>query len=199
MGPDHTAVSFPLAELGVLRLGDEELEQARELMGRAVEIRERAMGRDHPDMLWLLRSYAALHVAEGDVEGAVELYRRALSIAEHSYGPDHIDVARNLSSVAYYMDYTDLDAKRELFERSLAIRQKTFGPRHLFVAATYYNLGCLAAVGGDRDRALEWIQEALDCGWSWDGVFEDNDLDSLRGDPEFEAMLDEIRRRLAAG
>ena len=42
------------------------------------------------------------------------------------------------------------------------------------------------------------LATALDCdGWVWRGILDDSDLDSLRGDPEFEAMMDEVRRRLA--
>jgi hypothetical protein len=36
----------------------------------------------------------------------------------------------------------------------------------------------------------------IDTGWSWYGAESDANLESLRGDPEFEAIMDEIKRRV---
>ncbi len=33
-------------------------------------------------------------------------------------------------------------------------------------------------------------------GWANHRIFEDDDFDSLKGDPEFEAILEEVRSRL---
>jgi hypothetical protein len=63
--------------------------------------------------------------------------------------------------------------------------------QHPESAALHYNLACLEAVGGNRERALELLRVAVGeraeaRGWARG----DDDLDSLRGDPEFEALVE---------
>jgi len=43
---------------------------------------------------------------------------------------------------------------------------------------------------------LGYFRLALETGWSWHGVDTDTDLESLRGDPEFEALMEKYRRRV---
>jgi non-specific serine/threonine protein kinase/serine/threonine-protein kinase len=61
-----------------------------------------------------------------------------------------------------------------------------------------YNLGCLAALRGDRKLALDWLGQAVGHGWRGaDGMAEDSDLKSLRGDPRFEALVARTREDAA--
>jgi len=87
----------------------------------------------------------------------------------------------------------------ELSERSLEIQIRALGAKARRLSVAYFNLGCIDALEGNRRGALGYLQMALDTGWSWRGFETDTDLDSLHGDPEFEAMADENRRRIAAG
>jgi serine/threonine protein kinase/tetratricopeptide (TPR) repeat protein len=196
LGPDHNAVSFPLTELGRLHMLDEEYDEAKALFERALEIRVQALGPDHPDVQWVLRPYASLHRRAGDPETALNMLERGLEIAERAYGPDHPEVARVLSAIAYNISRDDLDRARRLDERVLKTRLRVFGPDHRWTGTAYYNLGCLSALAGDRDEALEMFRKALETDWSWDGVLDDPDLDSLRGDPEFEPIYDELVARI---
>ncbi len=52
-----------------------------------------------------------------------------------------------------------------------------------------YHLACFYALAGDRDAAIDHLRRSLALGY-WDGmILADPDLDALRGDPEFEALL----------
>jgi TolB-like protein/cytochrome c-type biogenesis protein CcmH/NrfG len=60
--------------------------------------------------------------------------------------------------------------------------------------STAYNVACAYAVLGDRERAIELIARAVrdgrgNLGW----IENDPDLDSLRGDPRFEAIVERLR------
>ena len=62
--------------------------------------------------------------------------------------------------------------------------------RHPASGSLYYNLACLEAVQGETDRALASLGEAIRlrpaaAGWARD----DEDLASLRDDPEFLALV----------
>lgn len=166
---------------------------------RAMEIRENALGVDHPDLVWVLRPYAHLLRDLGEEAAARRMFERNITIAELAYGPDHIETAIALSGLGYH-EYAlgDMARARELNERSLEIQVRALGARARRLGAAYYNLACIDALEGDRRGALGHLQLALDTGWSWYGVESDSDLDSLRGDPEFEAMAGEIKRRVEA-
>jgi hypothetical protein len=86
---------------------------------------------------------------------------------------------------------------RRLIRASIDMAGKAAGPRHRYVRRGYYNLACLSAKAGERDRALDRLREALDHGFAWGIIFDDPDLAGLRGDPMFEAMVAEVRRRIA--
>jgi Cupin domain len=60
---------------------------------------------------------------------------------------------------------------------------------HPDAPALHYNLACIAALGGDRERALRSLRTAIEhrpetAQWAR----QDEDLESLRGDPEFAAL-----------
>ena len=81
---------------------------------------------------------------------------------------------------------------RELGERALRLRPDEFG--------TAYNLACGFAVLGERDDALEMLQRAVrfgrgNLGW----IAQDADLDALRADPRFEALVAGLGKAPAAG
>ena len=59
-----------------------------------------------------------------------------------------------------------------------------------------YNLACFWAQAGDPERALEYLRWTNDNGWAIAWLADDPDLASLHGDPEFEAIVADIRRRI---
>lgn len=78
--------------------------------------------------------------------------------------------------------HSDPDRAREILAAGLAAHPES--------GALYYNLGCLEAVNGNRDGALASLRRAIElrpdvAKWT----HEDTDLESLRHDPEFEALV----------
>jgi len=56
-----------------------------------------------------------------------------------------------------------------------------------------YNAGCIYALMGRTNRALDCLERAAEAGLRQLGWFEnDNNLDSLRGNPRFESLLDRL-------
>ena len=57
------------------------------------------------------------------------------------------------------------------------------------------------AIQAKREKALAMLRHAIDEGWRslwWYYLERDPNLDSLHGDPEFQAMLEELRAEMAA-
>lgn len=84
------------------------------------------------------------------------------------------------------------DAQRAITygERALVARPDDF--------STAYNVACAYAVLGDRDRAIELLDRAVrdgrgNLGW----IENDPDLDALRGDPRFAAIVGRLRAAAA--
>ncbi len=200
LGPESNAVSMSLTRLAVAKKADGDLEAARDMFQRALEIRENAMGVDHPDLVWLLLPYAHLLRDLGEEPAARRMFERNIAVAEKWYGSRHMETAVALAGLAYH-EYAvgNVGEAHELMERSLETQIRVVGAQARRLGITYYNLACINAIEGHRGDALANLQLALDTGWSWGGFETDTDLDSLRGDPEFETMAEEIRRRLDAG
>jgi adenylate cyclase len=54
-----------------------------------------------------------------------------------------------------------------------------------------YNVGCVYSLAGELDRALSCLEKAVDSGSSYvDWLRQDSDLDPLREQPRFEALLE---------
>jgi TolB-like protein/Tfp pilus assembly protein PilF len=69
-----------------------------------------------------------------------------------------------------------------LVERALELEPEDFG--------VLYNSACTYALAGDADRALELLERALRTGGGYRSWIEhDSDLEALRRDPRFEAIL----------
>ena len=72
------------------------------------------------------------------------------------------------------------------------IQKRVLGPEHPDTAAILYNLSCLEARRGDKERAFALLSQAVDHGLPVRGdlaIDKDPDLASLQGDPRFAALV----------
>jgi beta-lactamase regulating signal transducer with metallopeptidase domain/tetratricopeptide (TPR) repeat protein len=64
------------------------------------------------------------------------------------------------------------------------------------VEAATYNIACGYALKGDRDRAFEWLEKAMDSGFELAHYMDkDDDLDGLRSDPRFTQLRKAARAK----
>jgi adenylate cyclase len=79
----------------------------------------------------------------------------------------------------------ELDKGLEMAERALGPDEKE--------PVVLYNVACFFAMKGDSDRALELLDRAVQNGWGDRAWLEtDSDLDALREDERFKALLEKI-------
>ena len=71
------------------------------------------------------------------------------------------------------------------------------GDDHPDTLWSFYNVACSAALQGNREKALDSLRRAMDNGFTdADWMMKDSELVSLHGDPEFEAIVAEIKKRV---
>ncbi|HEU0175963.1 MAG TPA: tetratricopeptide repeat protein [Blastocatellia bacterium] len=72
--------------------------------------------------------------------------------------------------------------------------------RESIIKESAYNRACFEAICGSVDEALAWLKTALEkreISVEW--AERDQDFDSLRGDPRFAGLIEEMKARFAAG
>jgi len=110
-----------------------------------------------------------------------------------------VDVARIVEAFGFHhYQKGEYDEALRWYRRALGIREKIFGAGHVATGWNLYDQACILALAGDPSAALTTLRRALDCGWASGRIFEDDDLDSLHDDPEFAAILEEVRGRIDA-
>ena len=73
--------------------------------------------------------------------------------------------------------------------------RKVLGEDHMYSQHVRCNPARLSALRGESERAVAYLREALEHGYEQEAIITDPDLASLHGDPEFEAIVAEVRRR----
>ena len=79
--------------------------------------------------------------------------------------------------------------KRGNIEQALALTKKAYekAPNNCIIL---YNMACFNTLAGNRDEGLDWLGKAVKAGfYAPRKISGDMDLDSLRGDPRYEAAL----------
>jgi tetratricopeptide (TPR) repeat protein len=95
-----------------------------------------------------------------------------------------------------YTKQRNYEQAAALLGEALDARLRVLGGDHLHVGYSHYNLGCLSASLGKRGEALDHLRNAVSLGWAERDILTDTTLDSLRGDPEFEAVVAEVKKRV---
>ncbi|MCX4241220.1 serine/threonine-protein kinase [Paraliomyxa miuraensis] len=145
----------------VLRVGGT-YDDARELLERALAIRERELGQEHYLAAASLEQLAIVHEMMGAFDDALKLYQRVLTIRTKELGPDHPDVANTLGNLAdVHREVGDHDEAESLYRRGLDITTRALGAEHPKVAKYLGNLGVTAKARGAHAEALTLFERAL--------------------------------------
>ena len=148
-------------------------QRAAEMFGKAAEADpEDYENPSRASQVWL---------ESGDTERGMAAARRAVANAERHL-QDYPDNPRPLYlGASALMNLGETERAYEWAERALELAP-TDGP-------TRYNLACVYALAGDKDRAFECLENSI-TSRSW--IENDPELASLRDDPRFQAILDRL-------
>ncbi len=154
-----------------------EFEKAAAMYLKAMEVNPA----DYQAPIFLAQAYASLGRKQDEMKArlaSLDLVERHLEMNPHDTRALYVG-ATQLSNVG------EVEKGLELAERALGQDEKE--------PVVLYNVACYFATQGDIDRSLELLTRAVEQGWGDRAWLEtDSDLDSLRADHRFTALLEGI-------
>ncbi len=191
LGPDNSDTAKSLYNLASLNRIAGHPDRALPLYERALELQRGNLGPDHPDVAAMLNTMADLKAFTGDFAEARRYYESALDIRERVLGPNHRKTGWSLITFALACAR---EGKHEESERLRARALEIFERNdYLDHPTVLYYEACHAALGGRRARALALLRRVSVIPGFLGKIFSDPNLESLHGDPEFEAIVAEVR------
>ena len=193
LGPEHPGTLTSMGNLANDYQYEGKHAEAEALGVQAVEIMKRVLGPEHPRTLNSMNNLTWVYESEGKYAQAEALDGQILEIRRRVLGPEHPDTLSSMGALAVdYGDQGKYAQAEALHTKILEIRRRVLGPEHRDTAESLYNLGCLAARRGDKDRAIALLSQSVDHGlvpYTDLGMEKDADLASLHHDPRFVALV----------
>ena len=138
------------------------LDEAKVMLHRALQGKEKALGPNHTDTLRAVDDLADLLDQQGKLEEAQAMWDRALRGREKTLGPDHTDTLRTVYDLASLLeDQGKLDEAQAMYDRALRGYEKVLGPDHTSTLGTVANLAALLSDQGKFDEAKVMFDRVL--------------------------------------
>jgi non-specific serine/threonine protein kinase/serine/threonine-protein kinase len=195
LGADHPATLNSRMNLAAVYSAQGRYDEAEPLFLETIESQERIFGADHRETVVSKTNLAIQYHLQRRYDEAEPLYLEALEARKRVSGNDHLETLIVMDFLGgLYTRLGRLDEAENLLQEVLNRRRRVLTKDHPHFGFSFYNLGCLAAVRRQRATALGFLRKAVNLGWSERYILDDPSLESLRGDPEFEAILVEVKK-----
>lgn len=161
--PNTSDLASLLSDFGALRWRQGDLEGARPLLERALQIDEAVFGSGSLELAARRNNLAILTWQLGDLPRAQELFERALANKEKLEGQDHPDMVALLNNLGILLREQGEAAEGEaLHRRALEIGGRVLGERHPELASVWFSLGRALAVLERRREAIAAFERAVE-------------------------------------
>ena len=198
-GSDDPDTLNTMEHLSETLLREGRLEESESLAKQVLASQRNLLGSDHHDTLTTMANLGGTLLQEGKLDEAERLLRETLERQLRILGqenPGTLSTMDNLATTLTQM--RRYEEAEQLFLVVVRTDLRVLGPDHPETALANYNLACLNANLNRPDETLDYLRAALGHGMSAQqelAVESDPDLNSLHGDPRFEAILADIHRR----
>ncbi len=166
--------------LGELYLAENKIPKARQTLRGAIE--------KEPDYSLLLETAGKIELHDRNNEGALVLFRKAYDLSESKTSV--------LVPLAFALAKTGKqDEAEEFLNRCYAEAQRSIAALSEEGTPRYY-LACIYAIRNNIPEALLWLRESITLGSrSYRLTVRDPLLENLHDNPEFKAMMEELRSK----
>jgi Flp pilus assembly protein TadD len=169
--------AWPYNALGIVYYQREWFDEAKRLFHQASEL-DPDWSRPHNDLAVLLRHESYLQEGPHREALLAEAEREALAALERD--PNGLATNNNYGNLL--VELGRMDEAEDAYQRALAADPHDPAP--------HYNLACLASLQGRVDSALVHLEQAFELDPAFRAeAFKDEDLDRIRDDPRFQALL----------
>jgi non-specific serine/threonine protein kinase/serine/threonine-protein kinase len=201
LGLEHPQTLVSMSNLAAVLSDERQFTEAEKLLRETVAVKRRVLGLEDPDTIVSVNNLASVLNSEGKYAEANRLFQEALDTRRRVLGPEHpqtlvsmVNLADTLTKMGQY------EEAENMLKQTLEMQRRVLGPEHPYTAVTTYNLGAIAAHLGHHDDALAFLRSAVDHGLPIGialGMDKDTDLQSLHGDPNFDALVVHARQQAA--
>jgi non-specific serine/threonine protein kinase/serine/threonine-protein kinase len=192
LGNEHTDTLLAEYNLATVLKRENRLEEAETLTRGTLETQARLLDADDPDTLASRSLLADILLREQRPQEAEEFARRAFNDQLRTLGPQHHDTLESLGFLGEALTRTGRyeDVKKIYADTIARIGADTRYTAREGVVDLWYDLACLAVRTGHRDEAFDYLDHAVDAGYSnAPFIRADETLKSLRNDPRFDKLL----------
>jgi eukaryotic-like serine/threonine-protein kinase len=192
-GPEHRKTLMVEENLGNCLTDEGRYAEAEKLERDALEIERRKFGPDNRSTLITMGNLAEALTGEGQYSEAEELLRQAVNGKRRTLGPEHPSIFYSLESLGNVLEKEKRYPEAEtVYRQAFDGRNRVLGAANPDTADSAYGLACVLALENRRDEAFTNLQFAVQHALRADkreGLQTDPGLNSLHGDPRFNALL----------
>jgi eukaryotic-like serine/threonine-protein kinase len=194
-GEDYPLTLREMDNLSLTLEGEGKYAEDEKLLRHALELHLRVFGPSHPRTLGIMRNLANVLLDENRYADAEKMYRQILDVRRSVSGPESPSVIDTLGLLGVTLaDQKRFPEAEKLFQEAIALAAKQ--PGQVLLPMTQYNFACAAAVAGHGEEALRYLRQAIDGGYgNAEQMSSDVDLKSLRKDPRFAMLIEQVRKR----
>jgi thiol-disulfide isomerase/thioredoxin len=88
----------------------------------------------------------------------------------------------------------------DALEKAVAKSKLTADQKRAVMQNAHYNIACAWSLKGEKEKALAAFEKSLDEGFDdWDHIVADTDLDNIRKEPKFIALIKQYKEKASAG
>jgi eukaryotic-like serine/threonine-protein kinase len=192
-GADHPVTLVTAANLASILKDEGHYDEAESFEREILRSQEHVLGPEHPYTLRTMNNLSSTLSSEGRYAEAEKFSRATLEIEQRLFKSDTPEILTIQENLGIILSYESrYDEARKLFRD--AIEKSAQSPERSALSDAWYAYACGAAIGGRQDLAIQYLQQAIEHGFSdADSMASDEDLKSLRNDPRFELLLKDLR------
>ena len=197
LGDDHPRTLASMNNLAAVYWDLRRHDEAEKLYSEALAVMRRQYGQDHKATLVCMSNLASIYSDQQHYDKSETLRLEALNTMRRMLGEDHPETMRTADGLTdLYLRQGRYDEAESLSLETLGLKRRVFGEDHPETLVTLYIHACTLAAQGRRAPALEYLREAVERGFARDWIFTEFFFEPFQGDPEFEAIIAEVKKRI---